>query len=272
MKIKESIEIIKKYYDKDKPYICAFSGGKDSIVIYDLCHKTGLPIEYIYSNTTIDPPGHISFIRKNYPDVEIRQPKMSFYQLIAKRGLPTRQARFCCQELKEYYGGKSNIIVGLRISEGVKRGNRLKVLEHPYADDTRIKGKRHIYPIMHWTDDDVWDYIHERKLPYPEHYDRGFDRLGCVGCPLANKTQRIKEYKLYPRYVYATIKAIKKNIDAGGNLSKVFNDPYEAFYWWISEQSTLDHKSPRLFKINYEEEIKKLFPVIQHTKRFGKEK
>ena len=258
----ESIKIIRQYYNSEKPYICAFSGGKDSIVIYDLCKKSGVPIQYIYSNTTIDPPGHISFIRKNYPDVEILQPKASFFKLIELRGLPTRQTRFCCQALKEYYGNNANIIEGLRIDEGIKRGKRLKDLKEPSQCDTRVKGKQHIYPILNWMEKDVWEYIHKNNLVYSELYDKGFKRLGCVGCPLAQQKERIREYKIYPRYVYAIIKAIQKNIEAGKSLSKFFNDPYEAFYWWISELSLKNHFSLKLFEINYKKEIEKLFPKI----------
>lgn len=231
-KEKQSIKILKQLYDPKKENICAFSGGKDSIVIYDLCKKTGLDYRYAYSNTTIDPPGHIRFIRTNYPDVEIIQPKRSFYQIVARYGLPTRHRRFCCQHLKEFVGKGANVIEGLRISEGVKRGQKLKSLKEPEQCDTRFKGKKHIYPIMHWTDKNVWDYIKENKLPYSDWYDKGFDRLGCVGCPLATKSNRIVEYKMFPRYAHACIKAIDKNIKDGRGLSKFFDDPYEAFYWW----------------------------------------
>ena len=259
MKEKQSIAILKALYSTEKTNICAFSGGKDSIVIYDLCKKTGLDYKYIYSNTTIDPPGHLGFIRKNYPDVEISQPKKSFYQVVERYGLPTRHRRFCCQHLKEYVGKGCNVIEGLRIDEGVKRGNRLKQLKEPEQCDTRIKDKKHIYPIMIWSELDVWSHIHKNNLPYPDWYDKGFTRLGCIGCPLANQKQRIVEYKMFPRYVTATIKAIDKNIKAGRSLSKFFNNPYEAFYWWISEKSILNHKDLKLFDIDYEQEIKNIF-------------
>lgn len=257
-KIDQSIRIIKSLYNPDKPYICAFSGGKDSIVIYDLCKKSGLPIEYIYSNTTIDPPGHLRFIRENYSDVKIVQPKKSFYQIVERYGLPTRHRRFCCRHLKEYVGRNSNVIEGLRIDEGVKRGKRLSELKEPEQCDTKIKNKKHIYPILQWTEKDVWDYIYANKLPYPDLYNKGFSRLGCVGCPLATQRQRLKEYRLYPKFAYATIKAIDKNIKAGRSLSKFFNNPYEAFYWWISEQSIKNHKRLTLFEIDYEKEINRI--------------
>jgi len=260
-KEQQSIRLIKALYSKTQPNIIAFSGGKDSIVLWHLAMQTGLEFEFIYSNTTIDPPGHIKFIRDNYQNVKIAQPKKSFYKVIEKYGLPTRQARFCCQHLKEYLGRGCKVFEGLRIDEGVKRGLRLKALREPEQCDTRLKGKIHAYVIMNWTEAEIWEYIKKYTLPYPKHYDLGFNRLGCVGCPLANQKQRILEYKTYPRYVYATIKAINKNILAGKSLSKLFNDPYEAFYWWISELSIKQHKQLSLFEINYKEVIKKMFPL-----------
>lgn len=256
----QSIKLIKGLYDNNRENIIAFSGGKDSIVLYYLAKETGLNFFYKHSNTTIDPPGHLRFIRENYPDVEIINPRYSFFKLVEKYGLPTRHRRFCCQHLKEYVGKGCKVFEGLRIDEGIKRGKRLSELKEPEQCDTRIKDKIHAYPILQWKQTDIWDYINKNKYPYPELYDQGFDRMGCVGCPLANQKQRIRKYKMFPKYVYATIKAINKNIQAGKSLSKFFADPYEAFYWWISELSIKNHKSLKLFKINYEESIKKMFP------------
>ena len=257
----KSIRTIKSFHDDQKENIIAFSGGKDSIVLWHLAMITGLPFTYIYSNTTIDPPGHINFIRQNYPNVQIINPKYSFYKVVEKYGLPTRHRRFCCQHLKEYIGKGCKVFEGLRIDEGQKRGKRLSRLKEPEMCDTRVKDKIHVYPIMHWTDSDVWSYIHENKLIYPIWYDKGFNRLGCVGCPLANQKQRIEEYKLFPRYVNAVIMAIDKNIKAGRCLSKFFDNPYEAFYWWISELSIANHKMTKLFPIDYEGVIKIMFPI-----------
>jgi phosphoadenosine phosphosulfate reductase len=264
-KEKQSLQIIKGLYDEKKENILAFSGGKDSVAIYHLAKLSGLKFRFVYTNTTIDPPGHINFIRKNYPDVEIIQPKLSFYQVVAKYGLPTRQHRFCCQHLKEYVGKDAKVFEGLRIDEGVKRGKRLKELKEPESCDTRLKGKIHVYPIMYWTTKDVWDYIKENNLPYSEWYDKGFDRLGCIGCPLVSKA-RIREYKMFPRYVYAVIKAIDKNIKAEKGISKFFQDPYEAFYWWISEMSIKNFQRKGFFETNYEEVVKKMFPLCKQNK------
>ena len=259
----QSIKLIKGLYDDNRENIIAFSGGKDSIVLYYLAKETGLKFSYKYSNTTIDPPGHLKFIRENYPDVEIINPRYSFFKIVEKYGLPTRHRRFCCQHLKEYIGKGCKVFEGLRYDEGVKRGKRLKELKEPEQCDTRIKDKIHAYPILNWKQKDIWAFIKEKKYPYPVFYDLGFNRMGCIGCPLANQKQRIREYKMFPKYGYATIKAINRNIQAGKSLSKFFTDSYEAFYWWISELSIKNHKSLKLFEINYEESIKKMFPLAK---------
>jgi len=260
-KVFQSLKLIEGLYSRTQINVVAFSGGKDSIVLFDLAKRTGLDFQYLYTNTTIDPPGHVKFIRNSYSDVEILQPRYSFYQLVQKYGLPTRHRRFCCQHLKEYAGKKCKVFEGLRIEESIKRGKRLSSLREPEQCDRKQKGKIHAFPIMHWSELEIWEYIRKRDLPYPDFYDKGFTRLGCIGCPLANKKQRIVEYKMFPRYAVAVIKAIEKNIKAGNSLSKYFTDPWEAFYWWISENSIYDHNSAKLFEIDYKDSIRSIFKL-----------
>jgi phosphoadenosine phosphosulfate reductase len=281
---KQSIKTMISLYDDRRENIVQFSGGKDSIVLKELARKSGLAFTYSYQNTTIDPPGHISFIRNNFPDVEIIQPRYSFWELIAKYGLPTRQSRFCCQHLKEYVGKGAKTYEGLRIDESKeeelsyakrgktskrisKRGRRLLALKEPEVCDTRIKDKIHVYPIMHWTTKDIWTYIHKNNLIYPDFYDKGFHRLGCIGCPLGQQPQRIREYKMFPRFITTTVNAIEKNIKLNKSISKFFDNPYEAFYWWISELSIEEHKMQSLFKIDYENIIKNTFPLVDNNKK-----
>jgi phosphoadenosine phosphosulfate reductase len=260
-KEEQSIKFIEGLYDDRKENIVAFSGGKDSVVLYHLTKKTNLKFDYVYCNTTIDPPNHISFIRKNFPDVRISQPRYSFYQLIEKYGLPTRMNRFCCQHLKEYVGKGAKVFEGVRIDEGSRRKSRLSKLKEPESCDTRIKNKIHAYPIMYWTNDEIWKYIHDNNLPVSDFYSLGFPRLGCVGCPMGTQFQRIVKYRLYPRFVYAAIKAIDKNIQAKRSISKFFDCPYEAFYWWISNDKIILFKEKYIENTDFKAVVKKLFPL-----------
>ncbi len=230
-KIKKSINFLQTLKGVDLHL--AFSGGKDSVVIYDLAKRSGLDFKAFYCNTTMDPKGTIPFIRKNYKDVEILQPQKSFFKLVEQKGLPTRLNRYCCEKLKEFGSIGKNVIEGVRASESQNRKGRDYI-----QCDTRSwqKGAKHIYPIYDWTDADVWQYIKKNNLPVAPCYSKGFQRLGCVGCPLASKGKRIKEFRKEPNKLIA----IKKSIAKGMNNNPQWkitrlsnNNPDLAIEWWL---------------------------------------
>ena len=76
-KEKQAIKFIKNI-PKENTQI-AFSGGKDSIVLYHLCKDAGVDFPIIYGNTTIDPVGTKKLIREHYSDVVILNPEKSFF-------------------------------------------------------------------------------------------------------------------------------------------------------------------------------------------------
>ena len=47
-KVKQSLKFIYDLYSHDLDNVVAFSGGKDSIVLYHLCKSTGLKFNYVY--------------------------------------------------------------------------------------------------------------------------------------------------------------------------------------------------------------------------------
>ena len=59
------------------------------------------------------------------------------------------------------------------------------------------------YPLSIWTDDDIWAYLKEFKVPYCELYDKGADRTGCMFCGFGahiEKTSRFARLrKLHPK-------------------------------------------------------------------------
>ncbi|MBS3777178.1 MAG: phosphoadenosine phosphosulfate reductase family protein, partial [Bacteroidales bacterium] len=188
-KIERSTKLIQDLYIPRKPYNLGFSGGKDSIVLLDLAKKSGVNFKATYSNTTLDPPLHIKFIRDNYPEVVIKNPEKSFYKLIQEKGFPSRIRRWCCEYLKESPGVEKRNLTGIRWEEGYKRK-----LYKPEMCDDRHQGTTRVNPILEWTSNEIWEYIKENNLPYPYIYDPpyNFKRLGCVGCPLAPNPQRIR--------------------------------------------------------------------------------
>ena len=245
MKVNKAIEIIQKYKPPEG-YHVAFSGGKDSVVVYDLVKKTRVKHKAYFCVTTVDPPELLKFIKQNYPEVIWLRPKKSMYKLIQDRGLPIRsrpgkQGRFCCKELKEYAGDNQTIVTGIRWAES----NSRKCREF-YEKDTR-KNKWYVNPIIDWQEWEVWEYIEKNKLPVCELYDQGFNRIGCIGCPMAYYKTRQRELNRYPRYKNMYLKAIKKRMDKG--FFKKFKDANDVYEWWVGKLSMDEYL--RQYKIDF---------------------
>jgi len=241
MKEENAIKLIQKY-EPLEGYFVAFSGGKDSVVMYDLVKKSGVLYRVFFMSTTIDPPEVLKFIRKEYPEVIWLRPKKSMYKLIQDRGLPTRVSRYCCAELKEYAGNGETIVTGIRWEESNSRKCR-----DFYEKDDRKK-KWYVNPIINWEEWEVWDYIEKYKLPICELYDLGYGRIGCVGCPMAYFKQRQRELNRYPRFVKMYKKAIRKRMDKG--FFKEFKDENDVYEWWIGNVGMDEYL--RQYKIDFD--------------------
>lgn len=67
-----------------------------------------------------------------------------------------------------------------------------------------------ISPIFQWTEADVWYFLNEvMQVPHCELYDIGFDRIGCILCPMASKSYNLKNIKMFPHIKRGWIRAIK---------------------------------------------------------------
>lgn len=234
-KVDQAIRLLQTSCKGKEVELC-YSGGKDSDVILELAKMAGINYRAIYKSTTIDPEGTIAHVKSK--GVEIHRPKMSFLEIVKKKGMPTMRARFCCEILKEYKI-LDNAIQGIRRCESTKRSKRYSE-EEPII--CRIYGskKNHvnvILPILNWSDKDVEEFITERNIQCaPVYYDENGAfhverRLGCIGCPL--KADRGKaDFKKYPKFARLVINAIKQFMDTHPNCASVrkFGDAYHLFF------------------------------------------
>ena len=94
-------------------------------------------------------------------------------------------------------------------------------------------------PIIDWSDDDVWHFIRGNDLPYCKLYDEGWERLGCIGCPMAPIHQREFEFQKYPKFADCYKRAFTKMLATYSDLDKVkrvrWKDAEDVFHWWIYE-------------------------------------
>lgn len=231
IKIRTSIQRIKEHEPKEGYYL-AFSGGKDSSVIYDLAVKAGVKFDAHFHMTTVDSNEIRYFIRDNYPAVKWERPKNSMYKLIEKTGMPpTRTIRYCCRELKEIGGNNRIIITGIRAEESNNRAKRGLFEKSHTRKDTWF-----LHPIMDWSTLDVWDYIKRNHMKYCSLYDEGKERIGCIMCPMQHAKGMLQDKERFPKYYKAYLGAfgrMLKALEAKGKSFKHGKTPEEVMYWWI---------------------------------------
>lgn len=265
-KITQSIELLRKgeklalKMQPDVGYYVGFSGGKDSQVLLELCRLAGVRYKAYHNVTTNDPPENIRFIKENYPDVTFTIPPKSYFQLIEKKGLPTRLHRWCCELFKEKMGAGYTVLTGVRHEESRKRSQYNPVARWSRKPDKREqldltqmetnhfecvsgKDKIMIYPILSWTHDEVWEFIKSQQLPLNPCYTTE-GRVGCIYCPFAPARSIMAYIQTHPKQHAALLHAIGRyltNSCYGSN----FQSPEDCFDWWLSKVSLKEYRQQK---------------------------
>lgn len=242
-------------------FVLAFSGGKDSQSLFHVAQLAGVHFKAQMNLTSVDPPEVIRFVRHAYPEVDMQAPERSIFSEAVRKGLlPTMNIRWCCKTFKELKTPGKVTLIGIRHAESMRRAkrNEVEITRRKFSgtleelDEYResLKGKKFlrkdritiepdgeqtiscirgketllISPIIHWTDDDVWEFLSACDVPHCELYDKGFKRIGCILCPMSQPKQKRIEMERYPHVKRNWLKAIKQIRDGG-----VFKGEY---LWW----------------------------------------
>lgn len=260
-KVAAAVSLLRSFEPKEGYYL-AFSGGKDSQVVYHLAKLAEVKFDAHYNFTTVDPPELVRFVKSSYAEVSVDMPRSTMWQLIVNNKMPpTRWLRYCCKRLKEVGGIKRYNITGVRWEESANRRNKRALIEtnacsrslkhdtimffneNSYENKLKVNSckiltKHIINPIINWTEADVWDFISWTKLSYCKLYDEGFSRIGCVGCPLLGRKGMLRDFDRWPNFRKAYIKAFSKMLDARkAGLSKKddWQTAEEVFEWWLGK-------------------------------------
>lgn len=277
-KVEESIRYLKAFEPRNgEGYFLAFSGGKDSCVLKSLADKAGVKYDAHYYVTSVDPPELVRFIRKYHPDVIFDYPKgvrwdekkqeeieytITMWNLIPQKTMPpTRLVRYCCAQLKEVGGEARKCLTGVRKAESSRRArnrslvnlggkNASKMLMNDNDESREIvencyqRMKTVINPIIDWSDEDVWEYIKTENIPYCELYDKGFARIGCIGCPMS--TNAAKELDRYPKYKQAYLRAFDKMLANNRGKIRNWSTAQDVMNWWLGAANCVDEKQMKM--------------------------
>jgi len=187
-KVKKSKEIIleaaKKW--KNKEICIAWTGGKDSTVLLHLVKTTfndKVPFLVMFNDSTLEFPEVYQFIKKitkgwklnliwqkhlpedlkAYEQAEREKNKEMAMEIMRIAKINAINYALSKYKIKAFMSG-------IRWDEHEARANE-KYLS-PRSTHTRV------HPILHFTLDDIWDYIKTFKVPYVNLYDKGYKSLG----------------------------------------------------------------------------------------------
>lgn len=257
-KIDHSIALIRKAeklaltMQPETGFHVGFSGGKDSQAVLELVKMAGVKYRAVYNVTTNDPADNVRFIKHHYPDVEFSVPEKSYFQLIAQKSVPTMFNRWCCALFKETAGVGCVVLTGVRKEESRKRAAYEEVSKWVRTKDKKEsvdldkmeenefrcvggKDKFMVYPILEWTEKDVWDFIALRGLPVNPCY-KTHKRVGCVFCPFA-RPKDIRAYcETHPQLKAAFIHAIERYRERERDR-QMLPTAEDDFDWWLSHIS-----------------------------------
>jgi phosphoadenosine phosphosulfate reductase len=176
-------------YGEEIVYSCSF--GAEGIVLIDLIHKVNKNAKIIFLDTGLHFPETYELIEKvknRYPSLQIKmvKPIMSLDEQTKWYGeeLWKDNPNLCCHmrkvaPLKAELKDVKAWISGLRREQSPSRSNTQYINK-----DEKFK-KVKVCPLIHWSWEDILNYIHMNKLPYNPLHDQGYPSIGCAPCTKA---------------------------------------------------------------------------------------
>lgn len=179
-------------YSEKIVYACSF--GAEGIVLIDLIQKVNKKAKIIFLDTGFHFPETYELIEKvksRYPSMQIRMVKpITSVEEQAKwygEELWRHNPNLCCHmrkvlPLKEALENVKAWISGLRQEQSPTRSNTQYINKDEKFHNIKV------CPLIHWTWEDIMNYIDLNKLPYNPLHDKGYPSIGCAPC-----TQSIRE-------------------------------------------------------------------------------
>ncbi len=187
----ETLKFIKEVitHHLNRYQLISFSGGKDSATTAFLVSRVkNLPL--LFANTGIEFPETVDytkrFAKKYGLQLIEKKPLKDFMNLCKEFGPPSRIMRWCCSTQKatpinDFYRDNGRLILSF---DGIRRcESKAREKYERIRDNTKMIKQISAYPILNWTDFNIWLYALYRNIELNPVYQLGYTRIGCWACP-----------------------------------------------------------------------------------------
>src|SRR3989344_6346950 len=183
-KIEESKNVLKKAYERYEDKMAIFwTGGKDSTVLLHMVREVfgktnNFPI--LYLDTQLE-------FEEVYEFIEILKKKWKL-NLITEKTTEKMMKKYNLLKTKKERVELASIFKITLLKKAVKKYKLPAIVigirwdEHPERISEKYLSLRpdhmRIHPLLHFTEEDIWNYINQFKIPYNSLYDKGYRSLG----------------------------------------------------------------------------------------------
>lgn len=199
-----------QYLEDQRPWVVAYSGGKDSTLVLqlvfelllDLGPKANKPVFVLSSDTQVEAPNVSAYVRTTLGDIDaaaiarglnlqtlLVEPELddSFWAKLIGKGYtpPNRWFRWCTSNMKIKPSrravediakdfGSVVLLLGSRLDESSQRAKSIQA----HGNNERGLNRHHeipnalVYkPIVDWTTDEVWEHLYSHPPAWGGNHD-----------------------------------------------------------------------------------------------------
>lgn len=178
---------------KGKVGFASSLGAEDQVITYMLTQISPNPYIFTLDTGRLFPETYdlLDLTSKKYNlQFDIFYPEASQVQkMVKEKGInlfyeSIENRQLCChvrklEPLNRAFKGLDVWICGLRKGQSPTRKDMTTI------EWDEKNGLIKVNPLIDWTEQQVWEYIHEHKIPYNRLHDKGFPSIGCQPCTRA---------------------------------------------------------------------------------------
>lgn len=232
-KIDSANAILKEHYEEGIPFCVKFSGGKDSCVLKKVLQESGFPFETHYTSSTFESDINLEFLDKYHSDIMWHIPTKTYLELIREKGyLPLFLNNFTQREI--FY--KLDDAVSKEMKLTVWGDRRAEIKQHSRANMESYtdmgNGRKRIFPLYDWTNDQMEEYIEHFELPMLATYEMyGYSYNDAIN-PEQWVDIREVAIKIHTRNAKEYESICEELFDTNPMLKNAYPNPTAYWEWW----------------------------------------